>query len=376
MRRTQTAQNDSIDTFRLRRHHLLDDDSGGADPVTICRDMCGVQAQVMSAAYLQIWARNHTITRTQVEDALWKSRTLVKTSLMRQTLHIIPSDEFALYIAAQRPSRVAQGLRVMARFGIKGEEANATTEVILKILSAGPLPRPEILAALRPQVSKRVHAWAEKCWGLLRLPVAEGSVCYGSCEGNQAVFIRTDQWLPKSALKQIPPAKAQTELLRKFLRSYGPATLHDFAHWSGISMQEVRALRPLIEAAVDALPGEVKSSMLLREDLAALNSCSASESCVRLLPAFDSYLLAHRQKDHLLSAEHYKRVYRNQGWISPVVLVNGSIAGVWSHKLENKKLMIEVDSFGKLSRAQRTAVEREVKSLAAFFQSGLQLKFL
>jgi uncharacterized protein YcaQ len=375
MRRTQSEnRNEAIATFRLQRHHLLDA-GDAADAVTICRDMCGVQAQIMSAAYLQLWTRNHSITRTQVEDALWKSRTLVKTSLMRQTLHIIPSDEFPIYIAAQRSSRVSQALRVMARFRITREEADATTASILKALASGPLRRPEILAALRPQVSKRVQAWAEKCWGLVRLPVAEGTVCYGSGEGNQAVFIRTDQWLPKSALKKIPSAEAQSELLRKFLRAYGPATLHDFAHWSGVSMQEVRLLRTLVEADIEEMQGGMKSCMLLREDVAALNQCSAREACVRLLPIFDSYLLAHREKDHLLSPEHYKRVYRNQGWISPVVLINGAITGVWSHKLKNKKLLLEVDPFGKLTGNQRAAIEKEAKSLATFFESELELKF-
>src|SRR5712691_4879996 len=91
---------EAIARFRLRRHHLLDERPD--DAVTICRDMCGVQAQVMSAAYLQLWTRNHAITRAEIESALWKSRTLIKTSLMRQTLHLIPADEFTLYIAAQR----------------------------------------------------------------------------------------------------------------------------------------------------------------------------------------------------------------------------------------------------------------------------------
>ncbi|HTC57231.1 MAG TPA: hypothetical protein VK706_12520, partial [Candidatus Sulfotelmatobacter sp.] len=66
-----------IASFRLRRHHLLDDSPRVHDPVAICRDMCGVQAQVMSAAYLQLWTRNHAITRPQIENALWKTRTLV-----------------------------------------------------------------------------------------------------------------------------------------------------------------------------------------------------------------------------------------------------------------------------------------------------------
>jgi len=95
----------------------------------------------------------------------------------------------------------------------------------------------------------------------------------------------------------------------------------------------------------------------------------------RLLPIFDSYLLAHREKDHLLSAQHYKRVYRNQGWISPVVLIDGAIAGVWSHKLENKKLLVKIEPFGKLSHLARAGIKREAESLALFFGSDLDLKF-
>ena len=78
---------ESVANFRLRRHHLSDHPAQKQDVVSICRDICGVQAQVMSAAYLQLWTRNHALTRPQIEDALWKTRTLVKTSLMRQTLH-------------------------------------------------------------------------------------------------------------------------------------------------------------------------------------------------------------------------------------------------------------------------------------------------
>src|SRR5215470_5320190 len=79
---------EEVQAFRLRRHHLLD--QVAADPVTICGDICGVQAQVMSAAQLQFWARNHAITPAMVNEALWQRRSLVKTSLMRQTLHLIP----------------------------------------------------------------------------------------------------------------------------------------------------------------------------------------------------------------------------------------------------------------------------------------------
>jgi len=364
---------DAIASFRLRRHHLLDEPA--ADPVTICRDMCGVQAQIMSAAYLQLWTRNHALTRTGIEDALWKARTLVKTSLMRQTLHFIPTDEFAIYIAALRPTRFAQAMRVMDRCRITREESEAIIPLIMQTLSTGPLSRPAIAAAIRPKASKQVRFWMENSWSLVRLPIAQGLICYGRGEGNAIVFIRTDHWLPKLKLKPMSATEAQCALLRKYLRAYGPATLHDFAHWAGLPMQEVKPLPALLAAELAEIPGGKKNSLLLREDVAVLNASRKPKTSIRLLPNFDAYLLAHREKDHLLSAQHYKRVYRNQAWISPVVLINGAIAGVWSHKLQGKKLHVEIDPFGKLNKAERAGIEREAESLAMFFERSLALKF-
>jgi hypothetical protein len=375
MTKTPRIRAEQVATFRLRRHHLLDDPSQKQYVVTICGDMCGVQAQVMSAAYLQLWTRNHGITRGEVESALWKTRTLVKTSLMRQTLHLVPTDEFLLYISALRPSRFAQAMRVMARCGISREESEALIPRIMHILAAGPLTRPAIAAAIRPKASKRVRFWMENSWSLVRLPVAEGVVCYGKGEGNAIVFIRADQWLPNFKPELMSATEAQCALLRKYLRAYGPATLTDFSHWAGLPMQEIKPLLPLLEAELAEIPGNKKSSYLLREDVTLVNKSSSREPSVRLLPIFDSYLLAHRDKDHLLSARHYKRVYRNQGWISPVVLINGAIAGVWSHKLQNKRLLVEIEPFGKLSRTARAGIEREAERLAQFFESDLKLQF-
>jgi uncharacterized protein YcaQ len=369
------TRTDAVANFRLQRHHLSDRPAQKRDVVTICRDMCGVQAQVMSAAYLQLWTRNHALTRPQIEDALWKTRTLVKTSLMRQTLHLIPTDEFPLYIAALRPSRFAQAMRVMERCRIPRDESEALIPLIMKTLSAGPLSRPAIAAAIRPKASKQVRFWMENSWSLVRLPVAEGLICYGRGKGNEIVFIRTDHWLPKLKREPMSATEAQCALFRKYLRTYGPATLTDFSHWAGIPMQEVKPLHVFLEPELAELPGGKKNRFLLREDAAALRERTSSSPSIRLLPNFDSYLLAHREKDHLLSAQHYKRVYRNQGWISPVVLINGAIAGVWSHRVQGKRLLVNIEPFGKLSKSERAGIEREADSLALFFDSELDLKF-
>ena len=58
------------------------------------------------------------------------------------------------------------------------------------------------------------------------------------------------------------------------------------------------------------------------------------------------------------------------------MLIDGAVAGVWSHKLQNKKLLIEIEPFGLLSRTARSAIEREAERLAIFFAADLQFRFV
>jgi hypothetical protein len=294
---------------------------------------------------------------------------------MRQTLHLIPADEFLVYVAALRGYLLAFALRIMSRCGVTREEADALTELIMEIMAAGPRTRAEITAAVRPRVSKRVRAWMDKVWSIVRIPVAEGLLCYGSGEGNEVQLVRTDHWLTRLKARPVQEAEAQCVLLRKYLRAYGPATLSDFAHWSGLPAAQVRSLQPLLAQELAEVKLEDELCLLLREDLDLLKSAARSSPSIRLLPHFDPYLLAHREKEHLLEDKHYKRVYRNQGWISPVLLVDGTIAGTWSHKLQGSRLQVSIEPFTRLARATSDAVAQEAESMAGFFGSSLDLVF-
>jgi len=262
----------------------------------------------------------------------------------------------------------------MARCKITREEADALSALLLEELKAGPAPRAAITAAVRPKVCKRLRVWMDKVWSIVRLPVIEGLVCYGPGEGNQATFIRTEHWLPAQSRvdkRNIDAVQAQKELFRKYLRAYGPATLHDFAHWSLISMVEVRALRPLLDSEIT----EHNGLLLLREDMKTLQSTSPEMNSVHLLPYFDVYLLAHRFKEHFLKPRFYKNVYRNQGWISPVVLIDGEIAGVWSYNLARKTLEIEIELFARVNSRTRKQIKDRAKELADMFQAPLAFSF-
>jgi hypothetical protein len=126
------------------------------------------------------------------------------------------------------------------------------------------------------------------------------------------------------------------------------------------------------EAATVAVGGE--ELVMLAEDV---EEAAAAEpgGAVRLLPAFDHYVVAApRDAEAVLPAAHGARVYRTQGWLSPVVLVDGRMAGVWSHERKGKRLAVEVEPFGRLTRAERAGVEAEAAALADFIGGELELR--
>jgi hypothetical protein len=128
-----------VTAFRLQRHHLLK--SATSDPVTICGDVCGVQAQLMSAAHLALWTRAPQLSRQEIDSALWKRRVLVKTSVMRQTLHLLPAADYHVYISALKASRLAAVLRIMARIGAGEKEVNHINSVLMDVIGEEPVPQ-------------------------------------------------------------------------------------------------------------------------------------------------------------------------------------------------------------------------------------------
>lgn len=227
-----------IDAFRLTRHDLVE--SKSENLITICQNVCGIQAQVMSAAEISLWTRRHDLTRAEIHAALYKNRTLIKTSVMRQTLHLIPAQDFPIYINALKSSRLAALWNMMSRFGIKPKEVDALNAAVVEILCDGPLPQRELTERIKPQVGKNVRAWMAKAWSVFRPAIVEGLICYGPEQGNEAVFVRVDQWLPKQ--KPVAESTAKQILLRRYLKAYGPATLRDFSRWAGMNIPEAKTV--------------------------------------------------------------------------------------------------------------------------------------
>ncbi len=108
--------------------------------------------------------------------------------------------------------------------------------------------------------------------------------------------------------------------------------------------------------------------------LEELDRLTEADRSVRLLPGFDQYVMAAScHAEHLLPGDLRRRVYRPQGWISPVLLVNGRMQGTWRHEIKGSRVEVVIEPFVKAPVWVRRAARPEAERLAAFLGGKLRL---
>jgi hypothetical protein len=150
----------------------------------------------------------------------------------------------------------------------------------------------------------------------------------------------------------------------------------DFAWWTYVTAASAHAIWKRSEQELVAVNVGGRIAWILRDDLPTLERAKIKRPLVRLLPFFDSFLLGHKDKGHLVERKHHQRVYRPQGWLSPVVLVDGSVKGIWKSEKKANRLSIRVEPFGTVSSEVRDRVEEEGEALGKFLEAdSVRTKF-
>jgi Winged helix DNA-binding domain len=349
-----------VHAFRLGRHHLVRR-AAKQDLARVVGEIGGVQAQVMSAAELQTGVRVNCRVE-DVRDALWKRKTLVKTWLMRGTLHLVPAEDLPLFTAAMRTRSMRMRNSWLEYVQLSEPEFLALVEAIGEALNGQVLTREELVEKVARGRPEHIRQVMRSGWGMILKPVARrGLLCFGPSRGQSVTFVRPQQWL--SAWREVDPNEALLEVARRYLRAYGPATQEDFArwwgHWSGVGKAAWSGLGDeLVPVAVAG-----RRADLLASDAERIAKQRTAES-VQLLPAFDPYLMGHSSRDHIVEAANLSKVSRTAGWISAVVLVDGQVAGTWTHVAPKGTLRITVEPFRRLTAKTMAEVRRRADSLA------------
>jgi hypothetical protein len=167
-------------------------------------------------------------------------------------------------------------------------------------------------------------------------------------------------WLGKPSPRDRDPALA--ELARRYLRAFGPATAEDLARWSGLGLREARAGVATIAPELE----EVRIGDAHAAILKGAATRSPRIGVVRLLPAFDTYLLGHRDREFIVDPADWPRIGPGGGIIHPSVVVDGVAVATWRVRRDRAKLRVELNPFEKLDRPTRKAIKAEVADVGRF----------
>jgi hypothetical protein len=310
--------------------------------------ICGLQAQDAAAARLAVRARSATLVDAEVRKAIDVSRTAVRTWLMRSTIHLVPADDLRWMVALLGPMvRRRYASKRWPELGLPADLLERVASVAEDILRDGPLTRHEFVAAV-----------ADRGIVLPKTPPIPGHVMVFLstlglvCRADGDRFALVSQWLPDA------PAgprgdEALAEFARRYFRAFSPATGADFTAWSGLPSRR----------ALDLIGPELTPV----ERGFALGDV-AEQPSVRMLGAFDNFLLGHRDRAHLLSADLRGAVYAG-GMIHPTVVRNGRIVGRWRIVRPTRKTAptkVEIRLFCASSGQLAAALDAEVADIGRF----------
>lgn len=339
--------------------------------------LCGLHAQVMSSAELTLWARVDGLERDAVRRALWDDRTLVKTWAMRGTLHLLRADEYPVWQGALGSYRHYLKPSWLKAFGTDEEGLDRLVDAVSEALEGELLTREELARAVAESSgSEDLGAKLADSWGAFLKPASfRGGLCFAPDAGRNVRFTRPDTWI--GSWEPVDPGEANAEVLRRYLAVHGPARREDFARWWAVS--PAQAGKRIAALGDEVAPVDVEGTsawMLAAEVPRARARATRPARTVSLLPAFDQWVIgASRDEPALIAGDNKGRVYRRQGWISPVLLVNGRMDGVWRHERKGDRVLVTIEPFVDLAAWARAEAEAEAERLATFLGGGLELSW-
>jgi len=170
--------------FRLSRHHLVSR-APLESLVGVVGDVCGVQAQLMPAAELSLWARVENLTREDVGQALWRERSLVKTWCMRGASHLLVSADLPIFVGGLMRSGLRREREWFKRYGVTDAEMDGMVHAIIEALDTHALTRKELTKHVVERVGVKAKQWVEHSWGgIVKRACLQGLVVFGPNQGK------------------------------------------------------------------------------------------------------------------------------------------------------------------------------------------------
>jgi len=350
---------------RLISQRLVRGGAKSKDPNGVVTWLAAVQAQDYAGAKWGLRMRLPGSTDDDVERAFARGA-ILRTHVLRPTWHFVaPADiRWLLTLTAPRV-HVANG-HMYRRLALDAATFRRSSAALAKALEGGRhLTRDELRAVLE---RRGIVTALERMAYLLMHAELDGLICSGPRRGKQFTYALLDERAPSA--KPLSRDEALAELARRFFVSRGPATVHDLAKWSGLTIADARAG---LEAA-HGLEREVAGDTTYWFARAAKRSVGSRSPTAHLLSIYDEYISGYRDRTGIISAANAARLRRMGNAGIYIVVVNGVVVGHWARTVGKERATVRIQLYERLGRAERRALEASAEAFGAFLHMPVELE--
>jgi hypothetical protein len=321
--------------------------------------MGAVQSQDYLAAKWAIGQRVRGCTEV-LFDAAYSRGEILRTHVMRPTWHFVAPEDLRWMLALTAPRVNALRAHYNRRQGLDGPTFARSYAVIRRTLRNGNHSTRDELGEVLDK--EKIGGGPERRGHILLGAELEGIVCSGPLRGKAHTYALVEERAP--TVTRLPSREeALSELARRFFLSHGPATLKDFAWWSGLTMADARAG---IEASTPALAREVIGEKTYFFDDRGPGRVR-DDGAVHLLPNFDEYAVAYVDRETLLDVRHRSRLGEDRSPLfENLVVRRGLIVGTWQRKLTKKTVSVATRLFVRPGAPDRRALAEAIQAYARF----------
>jgi hypothetical protein len=326
-------------------------------PVEVVAWLGAMQAQDYLGALWAVGLRLAPAREQDIEHAL-ADRSIVRTWPMRGTLHFVAAADARWIINLLAPQIVARTARRIRDLGLDDATLSRARRVLVRRLGDGkPLARRAVYEALeRGRISTAGQRGIHILWRLAHDCV----LCFGPRENKQQTFVLFDAWLPGA--KARPREEALADLACRYFTGHGPATVADFAWWSGLRPSDA-------SLAVHLAGGRLEKETLGSRAVWFVRSApprQAKRPGAYLLPAFDEFAVGYTDRSAVLDPAHVKRVNAGGGILKPIIVVDGRVVGTWQRRFARGAVVFTPDPFVDLPETKAQAVRAAFRRYADF----------
>jgi hypothetical protein len=324
---------------------------------------CAVQGQEYTQTKWGLGLRLPHLKDRDIENDINEGK-ILRTHLLRPTWHLVSAENIRWLLTLTAPRVHAANAYMYRKTELDSKTFTRCIDILVKTLQGGrQLTREEINNEF---ARNKIIAQSHRLSYIMMYAELEKIICSGGRRGNQFTYALLDERVKPA--KAITEDEALTRLAVHYFKSRGPATVHDFSTWSGLTLTECKRGLDMLKDRLETIIAEDVTYYVFSD---AVFDKRMAQS-VHLLPVYDEYLMGYKDRSAILI---YQQSSGNEfNYMNDCMVVyDGQIMGTWKRTIKSKKIELNYDFFMEINKVQKKRFDDAIRRFSQFYELPVEL---